>query len=153
MNALNYFLKMKLQLSLGWNEMNNAQGHCLLSLLRKPAHSYKFWYYAYAGSCSKGVKDCSSQLVQHSHLHDILPPHTGKSKHLLYSCGHPQVAQYMLNDVLCNPEVIHKWVLHWDMPLMCTGKWWSIRMLHREIVATEFFKIVVNDFWCKEIWM
>ena len=34
MNALNYSLKMKLQLSLGWNKMNIAQGHYLLSCFR-----------------------------------------------------------------------------------------------------------------------
>ena len=37
----------------------------------------------------------------------------------------------MPNDVLCNARGIHIRIHHLFMPLMCTGKWESIRMLHQ----------------------
>ena len=42
-------------------------------------------------------------------------------KHLHHSCMPACVAQYVLNNALCNPRHIHKQNTHLCTPLMCTG--------------------------------
>ena len=49
----------------------------------------------------------------------------------------PWVPKYMLKWCTEQPRGVHKWVIHLCMPLMCTGKWWRIRMLHRNIFQQE----------------
>ena len=76
----------------------------------------------------------------------------------------------MLNDVLCNPKVIDKWVCHLCMPLLCSRKWGRIRMLHRQCQCTNkdagfysrsiYFKNRLRDkhsqnmydFWVHLVW-
>ena len=73
--------------------------------------------------------------IHRCNLHDILPPNTCKCTHLPHSCMPPRIVQYMLNyvDLLHNPGYTQMGIPFSCTLLMRTGKWWRIRMLHREL--------------------
>ena len=52
------------------------------------------------------------------------------------------VAQYMLNEKLYNPGAYAKQVFLLCTPLLCTEKWWRIRILHRDCI----YKILTNAY-------
>ena len=72
---------------------------------------------------------CEHTTTLHSHLYDIPPPthaNVNTSRHFLH-------APWVANVKLCSVQrrSVPKWAFHLSMSLMCTGKWWCIRMLHR----------------------
>ena len=57
----------------------------------------------------------------------------------------PLVIQCMLKDLPHNPRGMHKWVFPSCTLLMCTGKWWPIRMLlQTELQYSGFISFIAK---------
>ena len=80
--------------------------------------------------------------------------------HAMPNSGNPCIADslshYVCGDKWCTmqPRAIHKYVTYLTLPILCTGKWWRIRMLHkwRWVLPTTIETTVLGIRCCSSKW-